>query len=334
MANASDPAPRIVILGKRLAKPAMDLAEAAGAVVITSDTYLRGNELETFIATHQPDGVIVRLGEMTEAAMAKARQLRIIAKHGVGYDTIDVAAAAARGIPVTIAAGANAISVAEQAFALMLGVVRRVAWLDLRMREGHWDKPNFLGTELHGKTLGIVGFGAIGRHLARIASGFGMKVVKYDPIDVAPSDLGEAAAASVEDLLRQADIVSLNCPLTPATRNMISGPQLAMMKPGAVLINTARGGLVDLDALAQALPEGRLGGAGLDTFPFEPPELEEKLRTFQNVVFSPHIGASTVEAGERVGILAMSHVLDFLAGREINPSFIVRAGSAKLPITA
>lgn len=329
--------PTIAILGKPLAPQAMDLAEDAGAAVVTSDRYLRGSELEDFMARHRPDGVIVRLGEMTDAAMALAPELKIIAKHGVGYDSIDVAAAAARGIPVTIAAGANAISVAEQAFALMLGVARRVAHLDARMRDGHWDKPHFLGTELFGKTLGIVGFGAIGRHLAGIGRGFGMRIVKYDPVDLEPSDLGEAVAADVDELIRRCDVVSLNCPLTPATRNMIGAAQLATMKQGAILINTARGGLVDIAALAAALRDGPIGGAGLDTFPFEPPELETELRALPNIVFSPHIGASTVEAGERVGVLAMTHVLDRLAGRALDPAFVVSPApqrSSKLPSAA
>ncbi len=338
MSDRNGSSPRIVILGKSLAAPAMDMAEAARAIVTTSDRYMRGSELVDFIAQHEPDGVIVRLGEMTDAAMAVAPGLRIIAKHGVGYDTIDVAAAAARNIPVTIAAGANAISVAEQAFALMLGVARRIAHLDARMRDGHWDKPHFLGTELFGKTLGIIGYGAIGRHLAGIGRGFGMKIVKYDPIDIEPSDFGEAVAANVGDLIAQSDIVSLNCPLTPATRNMIGASQLGAMKKGAILINTARGGLVDTAALAAALRDGPIGGAGLDTFPFEPPELEADLRALPNIVFSPHIGASTVEAGERVGMLAMTQVLDCLAGRELNPAFVVNAvkpaGPPALPSAA
>lgn len=328
--SASAPQPaRIVILGKPLASRAMDLAAAAGAEVSTTNRYLRGPELEEFIAAHGPQAVIVRLGEMTDAAMARAPDLRIIAKHGVGYDTIDVGAAAARGIPVTIAIGANAISVAEQAFALILAVARRVAHLDARMRAGHWDKPNFLGTELHGKTLGIVGFGAVGRHLARIGSGFGMKLIKFDPVDDSPSGYGEIVAGSVEALIRQSDVVSLNCPLSEATRNMIGAAQLAAMKNSAILINTARGGLVDLDALTLALREGSIGGAGLDTFPFEPPELASELLALPNVVLSPHIGASTLEAGDRVGLLAMSQALDAIAGRAIDPAYLVTLPGAQ-----
>jgi len=316
--------PRIVILGRAVAPEAMALAEEAGASVTASETYLRGPDLEAFIAEHQPHGVIVRLGEMTAAAMARAPDLRIIAKHGVGYDTIDVEAAAERGILVSIAAGANAISVAEHSFALMLGVARRTAWLDMRMRSGHWDKPHFLGSELYGKTLGIVGFGAIGRHLAGIADGFGMNVLKFDPADPEPSGRGERPVASLDTLLDASDIVSLHCPLTPATRNMIGEREFARMKDGAVLINTARGGLVDLNALGAALREGRIGGAGLDTFPHEPPQLTSDLTALANLVLSPHIGASTFEAGTRVGLLAMQQILDAVAGRPIDPHYLVR----------
>lgn len=322
--------PRIVILGKSLSPRAMQLAETAGAVVTASDGYLRGAELEAFIAEHRPQGVIVRLGEMTDAAMARAPDLRIIAKHGVGYDTIDVAAATARGVPVTIATGANAHSVAEHAFALMLAVARGVSYLDGRMRQGHWDKPHFLGTELFGKTLGIVGFGAIGRRLAGIAQGFGMSILKYDAMDSKVSDLGEGVAATLDDLLRDSDVVSLNCPLTPTTRNMIAEPQLRIMKPGAILINTARGGLVDIAALTAALREGRIGGAGLDTFPFEPPKLEDDMRDLPNIVLSPHVGASTFEAGERVGVMAMTQVLDVIAGRSLAPGFAVNAAELSM----
>jgi D-3-phosphoglycerate dehydrogenase / 2-oxoglutarate reductase len=316
---------RIVILGKPLSPRAMNIAGSAGATVTSSGDYLRGADLEAFICEHRPHGVIVRLGEMTDAAMAQAPELRIIAKHGVGYDTIDVPAATARGVPVTIAAGANAHSVAEHAFALMLAVARGVHYLDARMRQDHWDKPHFLGTELFGKTLGIVGFGSIGRWLARIAQGFGMAVIKYDLLDSEVSSLGEEVAPTLDHLLRKSDVVSLNCPLTPSTRNMIAAPQLRSMKSNAILINTARGGLVDIPALTAALRERRIGGAGLDTFPFEPPKLEDELRALPNIVLSPHVGASTFEAGERVGVMAMTQVLDVLSGRSLNSDVIVNA---------
>jgi D-3-phosphoglycerate dehydrogenase len=315
--------PRVVILGKPISAKAMEMAAAAGVEVIPSNAYLDTAELEEFFSRHQPDGVILRLGKIHDAAMAQSPRLKIIAKHGVGYDTIDLDAANARGVTVSIATGANAISVAEHALALMLAAARGVAYLDHRMREGHWDKADFIGTELFGKTLGIVGMGAIGVHLAKICRGLGMDIRVFDPAPSGPADQEFARVDSVDDLLSQCDVVSLHCPLNDHTRNMISAPQLQLMKQGAILINTARGGLVDLDALVDALDSGHVGGAGLDTFPEEPPVLAEGLRRQGRLVFSPHVGASTHEAAERVGTIAMQQVLDCLAGHEVESRFVV-----------
>ncbi len=314
---------RIAILGKPIAASAMNMAEAVGAEVIASNAYLDAGELEAFLSSHQPDAIILRLGKIHGEAMDKSPGLKIIAKHGVGYDTIDLEAATERGITVSVATGANAISVAEHALALMFGVARGVAWLDSRMRDGHWDKADFLGTELFGKTLGIVGIGAIGLHLAKICRGLGMDIRVFDP---APSLAGDEAFTrvdSIDELLRQSDVVSLHCPLNSATRNLISAPQFEKMKQGAIIINTARGGLIDHDALVDALDAGQIGGAGLDTFPEEPPVLAEGLRRQGRLVVSPHVGASTLEAGARVGKLAMQQVLDCLAGREIDRRYVV-----------
>lgn len=314
---------RIAILGRAIAPQAMALAEAAGALVIPTNGYLDDAELQAFMAREQPDAVILRLGAISDGAMAASPRLKIIAKHGVGYDTIDLEAANRRGIMVTIATGANAISVAEHALALMLGVARGIAHLDARIRAGHWDKAHFLGTELYGKTLGIVGLGAIGRHLAALCRAFGMAIRVFDPA-LPDSALGDfTRAGSIDEVLRSCDVVSLHCPLTAATRNIISAPQLALMKPRSILINTARGGLIDLPALEAALRDGLIGGAGLDTFPVEPPQLGEGACALPNLVVSPHIGASTIEAGERVGLTAMGQVLDCLAGRMIDQRFTV-----------
>jgi len=316
---------RICILGKALASPAMALAKEAGAEVFLSNSYLQDEDLQAFLSDHQPDAIILRLGKVDGAAMAAAPNLKIIAKHGVGYDTIDLAAASRRGVVVSIATGANAISVAEHSLALMLGVARQLTWLDARMRSGHWDKADFLGAELHGKTLGIVGIGAIGRHLAGICRALGMDVIVYDPALPKSATLDYPRTGSLDDLLRQSEVISLHCPLNPATKNMISATQLQMMKPGAILINTARGGLVDIDAVLDALNADRIGGVGLDTFPEEPPELVEALTRQRKLVVSPHVGASTVEAGERVGMLAMQQVLDCLAGNPIDGRYVVNA---------
>lgn len=325
---------RIAILGTAIAPKAMELARAAGFQVVASNAYLQDDALADFLAHNQPEGVVLRLGRVGEQAMAAVPGLKIIAKHGVGYDTIDIEAAARRGIIVSIASGANAISVAEHALALMLAVARSIAYLDARMRQGHWDKADYLGTELNGKVLGIVGMGAIGRHLAEICRALGMGITVYDPA-LAPEGVAPfRQAGSLEELLAGSDVVSLHCPLVPATRNMISHEQLAQMKPGAILINTARGGLVDIDAVLRALEEGRIGGVGLDTFPEEPPTLAEAFRKLPNLVISPHVGASTVEAGHRVGMMAMSQVIDTLQGRGVDPRFIVNGVTCDVPRVA
>ncbi len=330
----SGPAGKIAILGKAIAPEAMDMARDAGFQVVTSDTYLQGDELVEFLRRHQPEGIVLRLGRVSEQAMAAAPALKIIAKHGVGYDTIDIEAAARRGIIVSIAVGANAVSVAEHALALMLAVARGIAHLDARMRQGHWDKADYLGTELNGKVLGIVGMGAIGRHLADICRALRMEIQVYDPALSGDGAVPFRQAGSLDELLASSDIISLHCPLVPATRNMISHAQFAMMKPRAILINTARGGLVDLEAVQFALQEYRIGGVGLDTFPDEPPTLNEAFRSLSNLVISPHVGASTGEAGQRVGVMAMSQVLDCLAGRRVDPACIVNGVTLDVPRVA
>jgi D-3-phosphoglycerate dehydrogenase len=319
----------VAIFGTAIAPKAMDLARDAGLRVVTTDRYLQGAELEAFKVREQPDAVVLRHGAVTDAAMTAAPNLKIIAKHGVGYDTIDLDAANRRGILVSIATGANAISVAEHALALMLAVARGIAHLDARIRSGHWDKARFLGTELNGKTLGIVGLGAIGRHLAGLGKALGMDVLVFDPV-LAEMPEGMRRAQSFEQVLDQCDVVSLHCPLNPSTRNLMSTDQFAMMKPGAILIHTARGGLVDLDALGAALRDGRIGGAGLDTFPVEPAVLPDDLRDLPNLVVSPHVGARTVEAGERVGLTAMKQVIDFLSGREVDAHYVVNDAPRRL----
>ncbi|MBO9580819.1 MAG: hydroxyacid dehydrogenase [Sphingobium sp.] len=313
----------IAIFGRALAPKAMALAQRAGVRVTTTDSYLRGADLNEFMARERPDAIILRLGEVTDAAMACSPNLKIVAKHGVGYDTIDIEAANRRGVLVTIARGGNTISVAEHALALMLGVARGIAHLDARIRGGHWDKATYLGTELNGKTLGIVGYGAIGHALANICKALGMGVVVYDPALPASVQIYHPRVDTLDELLANADVISLHCPLTPATRNMISTPQLEKMRKGAILINTARGGLIDIEALTEALATGVIGGAGLDTFPAEPPQLSAEMTALTNLVVSPHVGASTVEAGERVGVLAMTLVLDCLAGRPVDSAYVV-----------
>jgi D-3-phosphoglycerate dehydrogenase len=314
----------VLITGPALAPAAMAMASERGLRVISSPPYLSDADLTQLIAKEQPDAIIVRMSGITASMIDTAPRLKIIAKHGVGVDDIDLAAAAAKGIPVAAAIGANAQSVAELGLALMLSVARATAWLDRRVREGHWDKATHVGSELSGKSLGVVGVGAIGRILISLVEPFRMTIRAYDPYLAGDLGLpGVQRVNSLDALLEASDIVSLHCPLTEETRHLIGAAQLARMRPAAILVNAARGELVDTDALVAALREGRIAGAGLDTFAPEPPPADSPLWSLPNLVATPHIGANTHEARVRMGTQVMQQVLDCLDGRPLDPRVVV-----------
>lgn len=305
--------------------------------MFSTGTVLASGDLANVIARERPHGIIVRLGPLPEAAIEASDRLRIVAKHGVGYDSIDVAAATKRGVPVTITEGANAQSVAEHALALMLSVARRIPWLDHRIRLGHWDKTKTSGLELARKTLGIVGAGSIGRTLASLVVPLRMRVVAYDPFvpeNVEPNRL--EMVPTLEELLQRSDVISLHCPLTPQNKGMIGAAQFNEMRPHAILINTARGELLDVEALTAALRDHKIFGAGLDTFTVEPAPQESPLWALHNLVITPHIGGTTREAAMRVGMTAVNQVLDWMRtgriveGRIVNPDFDRSVGAGRL----
>lgn len=258
------------------------------------------------------DAVLLRSARMDREQIEAAPRLRIIARHGAGYDTVDVAAAREHGVAVTVTADANAVSVAEHAFALILAVVRRVAAADAGVRQGSWDQARraAVGLELDGKTLGLVGFGRIGQRVARMAAAFDMTVLATDKDSRAAAAARELGVrlAPLPELLLASDVVSLHVPLLPATRGLIDARALAGARPGAVLVNTSRGGLVDEAALVDALGRGLLSGAGLDVFEEEPlPAGSPLLRA--DVTLTPHCGGQTVEAMRRVALQAADSVV-------------------------
>ncbi len=266
------------------------------------------------------EAILARLGVVTARVMAAAPRLRIIARHGAGSDGVDLAAATARGIVVTTTGPTNAGAVAEYTFALLLALLRRVPDADAGMRAGAWCRTPLVGEALEGKTLGIVGFGAAGSRVARAAVGFGMHVIAAagrgsdatpKPVPVLP----------LLEMLAVADIVSLHVRLTPDTHGMIDARAIATMRPGAVLVNTARGELVDEAALIAALQTGHLAGAALDTYAVEPLAVRSPLRRMANVVLSPHVAGQTKDAVLNVGLAAARAILDELAGRR--PQFVV-----------
>jgi D-3-phosphoglycerate dehydrogenase len=275
------------------------------------------------------DALLVRSEtRVTTEVLDAAQRLRVIGRAGAGVDTIDVDAATARGIVVVNAPGGNAVAAAEHSLALMFALARRIAAADASMKRGEWSRSAYIGSELTGKTLGLVGLGRVGSEVARRALGLDMRVLVYDPYvpDEHARHLG-LEPLELDALLAAADIVSLHVPLTEATRGILSAARIKCMRPGALLINCARGGLVDEPALLAALDAGRLAGAGIDVFSSEPVDANDPLPRHPRVVATPHLGASTVEAQANVATQVASDVLAVLEGRPAQ--FAVNAPSLR-----
>jgi D-3-phosphoglycerate dehydrogenase len=300
---------------------AADLAPQALDMLTQFDIVFAGkqpteNDIVALCAAHKPVAIIVRYGKINARIMDAAENLQIISKHGSGIDAIDQAAAAARGIAVRAAVGANAAAVAEHAWALILACAKSVPQLDARMRAGHWDKSTHKSLELDGRTLGLVGLGAIGRRVAAIGAAFGMNVLAFDPYaKEAPAGVKLVA---LDNLYAASDIVSLHCPLTAENRQMLNRDTFARFKRGAILVNTARGGLIDEAALVEALASGQLRSAGLDSFDIEPMTNPHPFQQIANAILSPHIGGVSDAAYVNMGKGAAANVLDVVDERARN----------------
>jgi D-3-phosphoglycerate dehydrogenase len=265
----------------------------------------------------QYDALITRSEtKVTAGVLARGHRLKVVGRAGVGVDNVDVEAATERGVVVVNVPGANTLSTAEHAFGLLIAVARHIPQAHHALtKEGRWDRKTYVGTELYGKTLGIIGLGRIGSEVALRARAFGMKVLAYDPFVPAgrAEQLGVTMVAEIPELLPQVDFLSIHAAKTKDSAKLIRAQELALMKTGARLINCARGGMVDEEALYEALREGRLGGAALDVFATEPCT-ESPLFKLPNVVVTPHLSASTVEAQEANGTYIAQYVLRVLAG--------------------
>lgn len=264
--------------------------------------------------------VLLRTAKLTAGDIERAGSLRVVARHGVGVDNVDVAAAAQRGVPVLITPRANLRSVAEHVFALALAVNRRLIPSDRSVRTGRFaDREEFRGRELFGTTIGIVGLGRIGTEVARIAAdGFGMRVLGHDP-RLSPDQVRERGAEPVgtlTGLLGVCDLVTVHVPLSGETRGLIGRRELAQARAGSVLIQASRGGVVDEDALADALRSGHLAGAGVDVYGTEPPPEDHPLFSVENVVLTPHSAALTEQAMRRMALDAAGAILDVLGGAD------------------
>ncbi len=262
------------------------------------------------------DALIVRSQvQVDAAAIAAGTRLKVVGRAGVGVDNIDLDAATRAGIAVVNAPTANTVAAAEQTLALMLALARRVAAADASVRHGEWRRADFMGAELAGRTLGIVGLGRVGLAVADRARAFEMVLVGSDPIvsaDVAAAH--GVRLVELDELLPEADVVTLHVPLAAATRGLLGAARLASMKPGALLINVARGGIIDEAALAQVLASGQVGGAAIDVFEHEPVR-DSPLLSAPNTVLTPHLGASTLEAQAKASLEVVEGVLDVLGGR-------------------
>ena len=273
------------------------------------------------------EGILVNSTRVNEEVLNAAPRLRAISNCGVGYDNIDVAACNRRGIPITNLAGSLEETTADMAFTLLLATARRAIEADRYVRDGRWERWQsglLHGLDVHHKTLGLVGFGGIGQPMARRGLGFSMRIVYHTRHRAAESVERELHAKYVdlETLLRESDFISLHIPLTPETRHIIDSKALGLMKKTAILVNTARGPVVDEEALVEALTKGEIAGAGLDVFEKEP-QISPNLTGLANVVLAPHIGSATGETRVRMAMLAARNLIEMLAGERpanvVNP---------------
>ncbi|MBI4372706.1 MAG: phosphoglycerate dehydrogenase, partial [Candidatus Omnitrophica bacterium] len=279
-------------------------------------TSLRPEELKKIVGDY--DAIVVRSGtHLTKDIIQQAKQLRVIGRAGVGVDNVDLEAATKQGVIVMNTPEGNTISTCEHTMSLLMALARNISQAHASIRGGEWKRTKFVGTELHGKVLGVVGLGRIGREVAVRANAFGMRVLAFDPFITKESvrQLG-VEFVDFETLLKNSDFITLHVPLTDNTKNMINEKTLKMTKPGVAIINCARGGLVDEKALYDAIQSGQVRGAALDVFEKEPPD-KNPLLSLDQVVATPHLGAATQEAQENVGVSVAQQVVDALLERGI-----------------
>lgn len=321
--------PHLLVAGK-LHPSGLDLLRAAP---VTFDYVEEISEPSYQAHLPKADALVIRTQPLSAASIAKAPGLKIVSRHGVGYDAVDVPALNARGIPLCIVGDVNSSGVAEHAMMLILAATHRLIAADRATRGGDWAWRNGLQThEVAGKRLLVVGFGRIGQKLAGLARAFGMEVHAYDPF--IPADRWPQGATRATDLaaaVAGADAVSLHLPRADGA--ILGAAELAAMKPTAVVVNTARGGLVDEVALADALRAGRLGGAGIEVFDAEPPGKDHPLFGLDQAVLTPHNAALTVECAERMALASVQNVLDFFAGR-LDPALVVNRAADGLKESA
>jgi D-3-phosphoglycerate dehydrogenase / 2-oxoglutarate reductase len=282
--------------------------------LVFTDAKVTEDQLVELCTTEQPVAILARYGLFKERVLAASPRLKVISRHGVGMDAIDQVAAKRLDIAVEAAVGSNSQAVAEHAIGMMFACARKLAWLDHRMREQHWDKDGYLGFELFGATLGVVGCGSIGGRVARFGLAMGMTVLVCDPYLSAGELPAGVAKVELGDLLRRSDIVSLHCPLNDETRGMLDAGKLDLLKRGAIVINTARAGLFDERAMQSKLHEGALS-LGLDCFVEEPLPADSGWLSTPNCVLTPHVGGTTDGGMRGMGVGAANNIIKHLEAK-------------------
>lgn len=311
MSTISHDRPALLVTAADLAPQALELLKDFD--VVYAGKTPSEEDIAALCKLHNPAAIIVRYGKVGADAINAAPSLRVISKHGSGTDTIDKVAARARNVEVRAAVGANAAAVAEQAMALLLACAKSVPTLNARMHSGFWDKATHKSVELAGRTIGLVGLGAIGLRFARMAKALDMRVIGFDPYARnLPSDV---ETVDLETIWRESDAISLHCPLTEDNRNLLNRETLARCKRGVIVVNTARGGLIDETAMLEAVRSGQVASAGLDSFSMEPMVADHPFRDEDRIILSPHIGGVTADAYVKMGVASTENVLAVLRAR-------------------
>jgi D-3-phosphoglycerate dehydrogenase len=301
-----------VLVSDKLSDSGLDVLKSAQGVEVDYKPGLSEDELAEAIGKY--DGLIIRSGsKVTAKVLENAKSLRAVGRAGIGVDNVDVPAASRRGIVVMNTPTGNAVTTAEHAISLLMSLARRIPQATASMRSGKWEKSKFQGTEIAAKTLGIVGLGNIGRIVANRAQGLKMNVVAFDPVTSSEkaASLG-VELVSIDDLFARADCITVHAPLTPETKGLLGEAAFEKMKPGVLIVNAARGGIVDEDALVKAVESGRVAGAALDVFAKEPLSPESPLLKVDQIILTPHLGASTAEAQDRVAREIAEQVIAYL----------------------
>lgn len=312
---------RVFVTGSAIAEQARQYLEAHDCTLRCGDPRDTADDIARKVSDFRPDGLIVRQGQITELVLKASPNLVAVCKHGVGTDNIDIASASKLGISVLYTPGINSESVAEHTLALMLSLVRRIPYLDKQVRKGIFEKSNYSGQELHGKTLALIGFGRIGRRVSELVAPFDMNIIVYHPSNTKehlPQYIRKLM--KIDDLFADADILSLHCPLCDATRGLINANTFSRMRRSAFIINTARGAIINEADLLQALEENQIAGAAIDTFEIEPPAPNNPLYDLDNVILSPHIAGISDRTFQDTGLAAARNILTALRAEPLDPA--------------